>query len=103
MLAVVKKEVAKREQSAQIYTDAGAEDRAQAELSEAAVLRGFLPREASSYEIEMAVAEILETLGNDLVEQSGRAIGAIMSQLKTRLENFDSRAAVQVIRRELGL
>lgn len=95
MLAVVKKEVAKREQSASIYDEAGEPDRAAAERLEADALREFLPQETSEQEVRAAVAEIVAAEG--LAGQGGRAIGVVMGQLKTRFENFDSRAAAKII------
>ena len=103
MVTVVKKEVAKREQSAQIYTDAGAPDRAEQELAEAVTLREFLPVETSETELAEAITEILGEPGQDYLGQGGRAIGVVLAKLKAQFENFDTRAATQIIRQNLGL
>lgn len=95
-LAVVKKEVAKREQSAGIYDGAGEPGRAAAERAEADVLRAFLPQETSLDEVRAAVAQIVAE--KELAGAGGRAIGVVMAELKTRFENFDSRAASQIVK-----
>lgn len=98
-LAVVKKEVAKREQSATIYDAASEMIRAAAERAEAEVLRAFLPREASIAELHAAVSEIIAD--KQLAGAGGRAIGTVMADLKERFENFDTRAASQMIKNAL--
>lgn len=95
-LAVVKKEVTKREQSATIYDTAGEPERAVAERAEAEVLRAFLPKETSEEEIRAAVTQIVAE--QNLAGAGGRAIGVVMGELKARFENFDSRAASQIIK-----
>ena len=95
-LAVVKKEVAKREQSAGIYDEAGEPERAAAERAEAEALRVFLPREASEDEVRAAIERIVAEEG--LAGQGGRAIGTVMARLKEEFENFDSRRAAAIVK-----
>lgn len=94
-VAVVKKEVAKREQSAAIYDGAGEDARALQERAEAAVLREFLPAETNEDDLRAAVERIVAE--KQLAGQGGRAIGAVMAELKNEFENFDSRAAAKII------
>lgn len=95
-LAIVKKEVAKREQSAAIYDEANEPERARDERLEADALRTFLPAETSEADIRAAVEQIIAEQG--LAGQGGRAIGVVMAELKTRFENFDSRAASALVK-----
>lgn len=95
-LAVVKKEVTKREQSAGIYDEAGEPERAAAERAEAEVLRAFLPAETSEADIRAAIEGIIAERG--LAGQGGRAIGVVMAELKAQFENFDSRAASALVK-----
>lgn len=95
-LAIVKKEVTKREQSAGIYDDAGEPERAAAERVEAEALRAFLPQETSEAEVRAAVERIIAERG--LAGQGGRAIGVVMAELKSEFENFDSRAASALVK-----
>ncbi|MCW2287734.1 hypothetical protein EDF60_1348 [Leucobacter luti] len=95
-LAIVKKEVSKREQSAGIYDAAGEPERAANERAEADALREFLPAETSEAEIRAAVERIIAERG--LAGQGGRAIGVVMAELKTQFENFDSRSASALVK-----
>ena len=95
-LAVVKKEVAKREQSAGIYDEAGEPERAGAERAEAEALRVFLPQEASEADVRAAIERIVAEEG--LAGQGGRAIGVVMARLEDEFENFDSRAAAALVK-----
>ena len=91
--------MAKREQSASIYDEAGEPERAADERLEAAALREFLPREASEDEIRTIVQRIVAD--EQLAGQGGRAIGVVMGTLKAQFENFDSRMAAKIVQAEV--
>nr|WP_245190058.1 GatB/YqeY domain-containing protein [Leucobacter exalbidus] len=94
-IAVVKKEVAKREASAEIYDGASEPERANNERLEAEVLRAFLPQETSEDEVRAFVERIVAE--QQLAGQGGRAIGVVMAALKADFANFDSRSAAKIV------
>ena len=58
--AVVQKEVKKRRESAEIYTQAGRDELAQKELDEMAILEKYLPQQLSEAEIEALLRQIID-------------------------------------------
>lgn len=77
-LKVVQKEAKKRTDAAQMYKDAGEEERAQAELDELAIIEEYLPEKMSDDDIAAVVDEVIAKVGSD-------NMGAIMGQVMAKL------------------
>src|SRR6266496_6810458 len=75
VLALIGKEVKKRTESAELYEKAGANDRAETERSERAVLEEYLPEQLSDEELAQIVAEVAQTMGSEA--QLGQVIAAV--------------------------
>ena len=71
---VVIKQVKQREDAAQLYRDAGAEDKAENELREKAILAKFLPKQLSDEELMDKIREIGVEFDST---QRGQLIGAV--------------------------
>jgi uncharacterized protein YqeY len=84
VLKVLTREVKKRRESAQIYTDAGATERATTETVEADLLETYLPARLSDDELAALVAAVvadlgatsLKDMGGVMKEATARAAGA---------------------------
>jgi uncharacterized protein len=84
VLRVLTREVKKRRESAQIYTDAQATDRAATETAEADLLETYLPARLSDDELAALVAAVvadlgatsLKDMGGVMKEATARAAGA---------------------------
>ena len=80
VLAVLNREVKKRRESAQIYTDAGAADRAATETAEADAIETYLPARLSDDELAALVAAVVADLG----ASSMKDMGAVMKEATAR-------------------
>lgn len=75
-MAVLRRQVKQREESADAYRKAGREQQAEAETDEAEILRAYLPTPLSDEELETLVDRAIEETG----ASSMREMGAVMGQ-----------------------
>ncbi|MBO9554346.1 GatB/YqeY domain-containing protein [Cellulomonas sp.] len=71
VLRVLTREVKKRRESAQIYTDAGAAERAATETAEADVIETYLPARLSDDELAALVGSVVADLGATSIKDMG--------------------------------
>lgn len=98
VLALIAKEVKKRVESADLYVKAGAQDRANKELTEKAILEEYLPGQLSDEELAAVVDEVVGSLGENA--QMGQAIGAVRQKVGASADGARIAAAVKA---KLGL
>ena len=96
---VLTKQVKQRRESITMYRDAGREDRAVAEESEAAILAEFLPEQLGEPEIEALARAAIGATGAAGPGDLGRVMGALNPQTKGRA---DGRVVSDVVRRLLA-
>lgn len=90
VLAILDKMVKQRRDSRQQYADAGRDELAAREAAEIAVIQEFLPAQLSAGELDALVDEAIAR-----ADGAGMAaMGAVMGQLKTRLQGRADMAAV---------
>lgn len=96
VMAVIKKEIKKREDSIKQFIDAGRKELAESEILEKDILAKFLPAQLSIEEVETKVKEILEKLGDSLnATQAGKYIGMCVKELKDVADGNAVKAAVE--------
>ena len=78
---LIAKEVKKRHDSVQQYTQAGRPELAEAEANEAKVLEAYLPAQLSEEEIQRTIDEIITTLDIHDMKSMGQVIGAVKAKL----------------------
>lgn len=78
-LAVLTKESKKRAESAELYTKAGAQDRADKELAEKAIIDSYLPAQLDDAELRAIVDEVIRSTGANA--QFGQVIGAVRQKV----------------------
>lgn len=78
---LIAKEVKKRLDSVQQYTDAGRPELAETEQAEAKVLEAYLPEQLSEADIKKAVDETIAALGVSGSQAMGQVIGAVKGKL----------------------
>ena len=101
--ALLQKEAAKRHDTARIYTEAGQEGRATAELAEAEVIEAYLPQPLTAGEVESIVDETIEALKAEGAELSIRHMGAVMKPVTAKVAGrFDGKAVSEIVRSRLG-
>lgn len=81
-VAVLQRERKRRIESAAVYREGGRDDRAEAELAEAELIVGYMPRQLSDADLGEIVATVIVETGADSQKDMGRVIGAVMSRVK---------------------
>ncbi|QOT19283.1 GatB/YqeY domain-containing protein [Paenarthrobacter sp. YJN-5] len=96
-------EAAKRRDTASIYTEAGENERAAAEVAEAEVIEAYLPKALSRDEVEAIVDEAIAALKADGQELTMRSIGAVMKPVTAKIAGrFDGKTVSEVVRERLA-
>ena len=78
---LIAREVKKRNDSVQQYTDAARPELAETEAAEAKVLEAYLPEQLSEAEIQAAITDAIATLGVSGPAAMGQVIGAVKAKL----------------------
>ena len=94
MIAVLAKEAKKRTESAELYSQAGATDRAKAELAEKAIIDAYLPAQMSDEALAAAVDAVISDMGDDA--PLGQIIGHVRQQVGASADGARIAAAVKV-------
>jgi hypothetical protein len=81
LTTLLQKEAKKRQESANLYNQAGATDRAEAELAEKAITENYLPEQLSEEEVRQAVQKAIADTGASEVKDMGRVIGAVKASV----------------------
>ena len=77
IITVFQKEAKKRQESADLYTQGGNAEKAQAELDEKLVIEKYLPAQMDEAQIRTIVDEVIGDIGADSMQQMGQIIGAV--------------------------
>ena len=93
VLAVIGKEVKKRTESADLYVQAGSQERADKELYERGVLEEYLPSQLTDEELAAVVDEVMGSLGQGA--QMGQVIGAVRAKVGASADGGRIAAAVK--------
>ncbi len=79
-IAVVRKEVKKRNDAIEAYKKAGANDRAEKETTEKKILEEYLPAQMPDEELEKLISESISQLGAKTIQDIGKVIGMVMGK-----------------------
>jgi uncharacterized protein YqeY len=85
-LAVLRRERKRRLEAARAYREAGREDLADGEESEARLIGGYLPAELSDEELRDIVERAVRESGAQTVRDMGRAMGSAMAAVDGRAD-----------------
>jgi uncharacterized protein YqeY len=77
VIALMQKEVKTRKESAAVYQKGGAEDRANKELAEVAVIEAYLPEQMSDDELRVIVDDVMNGMGEVTPQMMGQIIGQV--------------------------
>ena len=77
---VLAREAKKRTEAAELYKKAGADDRAEAELSEKRIIEAYLPEQLSEADITASVSEEISRLDSPTLADMGKIIGAVKAK-----------------------
>jgi uncharacterized protein YqeY len=101
---VLAKEAKKRDESADAFTSAGRDDRADAERAEAAVLRGYLPAQLGDEELVELVRTVVSEVGTELGQRPGmKQMGQVMKGVNAKVAGRAEGARIaSVVKAELA-
>ncbi len=74
-MAVLRRQVKQREESAEAYRNAGREEQAEAETREAGIVRAYLPTQLSDEELEALVDRVIAETGASSMREMGQVMG----------------------------
>lgn len=77
---ILAKESKKRQESADLYVQGGSQDKADKELSEKAVIDGYLPEQLGEAELRQIIDAVIVETGAAGPQQMGQVIGAVKSR-----------------------
>jgi uncharacterized protein YqeY len=80
-LKVLARESKKRQETAELYKNAGEQERAKKELYEKEIIDAYLPKQLSEEEISKTVIEEIKNMGASSPAEMGRVIGAVKGKL----------------------
>lgn len=100
VLQVLAKESKKRQEAADLYTQGGGSDQAAKELSEKAIIDGYLPAQLSEEELLAMVKAEVAKLDNPDVKAMGQVIGAVKAQAGS---TADGAVIAKLVKQELGV
>lgn len=82
----MQKMVKQRKEVADIYTSQNRPELAEKELFQAGVIESFLPKQMSPEELQVAVKEIMATVGASSMADMGKVMGVATKQLAGKAE-----------------
>lgn len=80
VLRILSKEAKKRQESADLYLQGGSPEKADAELSEKAIIEHYLPRQLPEDEISLLIDEAAAEQGGIAKETMGKIIAAVKAR-----------------------
>jgi uncharacterized protein len=95
IIKLLQKESKKRSDSADIYQNAGEEARASAEMSEKAIIEGYLPTQISDEELTLAVEEAVKETGATTMRDMGAVIKLVQQKTNNGADNSRIAGAVK--------
>lgn len=81
ILALFSKEAKKRQESAELYIQGGAQEKADKELAEKTIIEAYLPAQLSEAELAAIIDEVLNEVKPAGLQQMGQVIGQVKSQV----------------------
>jgi uncharacterized protein YqeY len=85
-LAVLRRERKRRLEAAEAYADAGRDDLAATERSEASLIEAYLPAELSDSELEALVGDAVAETGASSPQEMGRVMSLVMGRVDGRAD-----------------
>jgi uncharacterized protein YqeY len=85
-LTVLRRELKRRREAAQAFRDAGYEDRAEAEESEAALIEGYLPAQLPDEDLDVIVESAVAKVGATGPREMGQVMREAMAMVAGRAD-----------------
>jgi uncharacterized protein len=85
-VAVLQRERKRRVEAAEAYREAGRDDLASQEESEAALIEGYLPAQLSDDELHAIVGDVIAETGASSPKEMGQVMSQVMPRLRGRAD-----------------
>jgi len=95
VIAVLRKEAKKRQESIEAYQKAGRQELADKESKELLILSKYLPQEMDSQELEKVIKEVIAEVGAQGAGDFGKVMGRVMSKVKGQIDGAKVSEAVK--------
>lgn len=103
VISLLQKEAAKRRDTARIYVEAGQQDRADAEITEAEVVEAYLPEALSEEDVTAIVDSVIAELKASGTELGMRSMGQVMKPVTAKVAGrYDGKAVSDIVRSRLA-
>ena len=97
--AVLAKEAKKRQESADLFTQGGNQQKANDELAEKQVIQNYLPAQISDQELQQIVDQAVQQAGVTGMQAMGQVIGAVKSKVGS---SADASRIAQLVKERLS-
>jgi len=97
--AVLAKEAKKRQESADLFTQGGNQQKANDELAEKQVIQNYLPAQISDQELQQIVDQAVQQAGATGMQAMGQVIGAVKSKVGS---SADASRIAQLVKERLS-
>ena len=98
-MKALQKEVKKRKESAEIYTNQGRSDLAEVELFQAGVIEAYLPKQMEEAELRVTLTQLITDLGATSAADMGKVMG---TATKTFAGKADGKMISAIVKDLLG-
>jgi len=95
IVAVLRKEAKKRQESVEAYEKGGRQELADKESKELLILSKYLPQEMSPQELEKIVKEVIGKVGAQGADDFGKVMGGVMGKVKGQIDGAKVSEAVK--------
>lgn len=95
VIKVLQREAKKRAESAAIYSSNGAQEQADKELGEKAIIEEFLPVQLGAEELAAIIKRVIEQTGASGLADMGKVIGAVKQEVGGRADGAAIAAAAK--------
>jgi len=95
IVAVLRKEAKKRQESVEAYEKGGRQELADKESKELLILSKYLPQEMSPQELEKIVKEVIGKVGAQGAGDFGKVMGGVMDKVKGQIDGAKVSEAVK--------
>ncbi|WP_127142611.1 GatB/YqeY domain-containing protein [Pelagibacterium montanilacus] len=86
VLALLQKMVKQREESAQLYANAGRTDLETQEREEIVIIKDYLPKPLSAEDVDAAIAEAIKETGAEGLRDMGKVVGVLKAKYPGRID-----------------
>ncbi len=95
ILGLMQKMIKSRQESIEIYQNAGRQELAQAEAEEVAIIAGFLPQQMSDSDVAAAVDAAVAQTGASSIKDMGKVVAALKARHAGRMDFAKASAVVK--------